>query len=253
MKNFGSYFWLAFPAALIFGFGCSTTSLNKPNQSATAFASPSQLTATLTNGDNVVLHWRNNATAEGGNWVEFATPGSEYTKLEVYMSDAMGTSFAHPRVAPQTTFIYHIQPFFGRAAGPVEITTGVPTAGDMPVLGDGPIASTNEISSAGANSKYSIRDLKTFAKAAPIDFTATLSSPTSVDLRWKDCTDDEDGYLLEVRPQAKSGFSLCAILPPDTTSFRKTGLSPQTKYDFRVRAYFYGKPSDPASAVTPAW
>jgi hypothetical protein len=249
MKHFGNYLLLAFSAAFIFGCGCSTTNSGK---NISAFASPSELTETLTNGNNVVLHWKNNSTAEGGNWVEFATPGSEYVQLDVFMSDAIGTTFVHPRLAPQTTFIYQIHPFFGKAAGPIGITTGISTS-NAPALGEGPIVSTNEISFAEKNQRYSIRSLKTFSKAAPTDFTAILSSPTSVDLRWKDNASDEDGYLLEIAASATGKFYACALLPSDTTSFRKTGLPPNTKCYFRVRAYFYGKPSDSVSVTTPKW
>ena len=47
-------------------------------------------------------------------------------------------------------------------------------------------------------------------------------------------------------------FVVCALLPPDTTSFRKIALPPTTKLHFRVRAFFYGDPSKPASLTTPA-
>ncbi len=217
------------------------------NSGNDAFASPTQLTAMLTNG-NVVLHWKNNSTADGGNWVEFATPGSDFVQLDVFMSDASSTTFVHPRVAPQTTFIYQIHPFFGKATAPIEISTGSPTT-NAPSLDEGPIASTNEIIS-GKTKTFSIRSLKTFAKAAPTDFTATLSSPTSVDLRWKDNASDEDGYFLEIASSATGKFYPCALLSADTTSFRKTGLPPNTKCFFRVRAYFYGKPSETASVNT---
>jgi hypothetical protein len=247
MKVFEKYFCLFFLAGLILEAGCSTTNFSSATD-ATAFSSPSRLTAALTNGD-IVLHWKNNATAEGGNWVEFATPGSEYVKLGVFLSDIERTSFLHARVAPQTTFIYHVQPFFGPATKPVEITTGIATNGG-PMLDEGPIVSTNEVS--GVNPpKFSIRSLQTFVRATPRELTATLSSPVSVDLHWKDCASDEDGYYLEVGERSNGSFQVCALLPPDTTSFRKIGLAPQTKYYFRVRAFFNGKPSDPVSVATP--
>ncbi len=251
MKQFGNWLWLAVVAAWM--AGCSHPNSKTPvdsNSESTAFARPTQLMAAITNGDSVVLHWKNNATVEGGNWVEFATPGSEYTKLSVFMSDAPCVSFIHPRVAPQSTFIYHVEPFFGRASGPVEITTGVPT-NNAPQLGEGPIAGAGVNASGEGAPKYSLRALQTFAQAAPADLTATLSSPTSVDLCWKDRAADEDGYLLEIGRNPAGPFALCALLPPDTTSFRKIHLPPATKCYFRVRAYFYGKPSDTASVNTP--
>lgn len=247
MKIFGNFFCLVLCAALVFECGCSTQNLN-PAKDATTFNSPSQLTVALTNGD-IILHWKNNATAEGGNWVEFTTPGSEFIKLASFASDANTTSFLHPKVAPQTTFIYHIQPFFGRATKPVEITTGIATNGE-PMLDEGPIVSTNEVPGTHPP-KCSIRSPQTFAEATPVELTATLSSPVSVDLHWKDCAADEDGFYLEVGERPNGKFQACALLPPDITSFRQIRLAPQTKYYFRVRAFFDGKPSDTASVTTP--
>jgi hypothetical protein len=212
------------------------------------FASPDQLTAAYTNGD-VVLHWRNNATADGGNWVEFATPGSEFTKLEVALADARVTDYVHPQVAPETAFIYHINPFFGLATQPVGITTGIASTND-PAMEEGPLPADTNAVPVQSTPKVSIRSMSTFTNATPTGLTATLSSPTSVDLHWTDVASDEDGYLLEVAADG-GRFVVCALLPPDTTSFRKTVLPAETKCSFRVRAFFYGKPSETASVLTP--
>ena len=99
--------------------------------------------------------------------------------------------------------------------------------------------------------KYSIRKRQTFALATPTDLAANLSSPTSVDLHWKDHASAEDGYLLEVSRHPNREFVPCALLPARAASFRKTGLPPETKCYFRVRAFFYGKPSDQASVTIP--
>lgn len=247
MKNFKDYFWLAFFAAAFFA-GCSTS--NQParvENAEIAFASPTALTATLTNGNSVILHWKNNTMTDGGVWVEYTTAGYDFIKLDAFPSDENTTQFLHANLAPQTTFIYRINPFFGAATKLVEITTGTST-NNLPPLADGPIASTNEISSGGK--KYSIRSIQTFAKAAPTDFSATLSSDTSVDLHWQVHASDADGCLLEVSARADGDFVPCALLPPDATGFRKTGLPAQTKCYFRVRAFFYGKPSASASVTT---
>jgi hypothetical protein len=96
----------------------------------------------------------------------------------------------------------------------------------------------------------SLRKITTFAMATPSDLTTTLSSPTSIDLRWRDHSLDEDGFLLEI--SASNGdFVPCALLPPNTTSFRKTELPSETKCYFRIRSFFYGKPSEPVSAKIP--
>jgi len=251
MKNLRNYLWLPVIAASILAFtGCSTTrqpAADKPAADNMAFALPTALTALATNG-NVVLHWQNHATAEGGVWIEYTTPGNDdYIQLDAFGSDSGETSFVHPDVATQTQFIYRLQPFFGRTTKPVGITTGMASSNE-PSLMMGPIDPTNAVP---AGPQYSLRTLATFAEAAPTELTMTLSSPTSVDVRWKDHASDEDGYLLEVSARADEAFVPCALLPANTTSFRKTGLPPQTQCYFRVRAFFYGKPTDPVSVTIP--
>jgi len=252
MKSLHSFSWLILATALLIVTGCSTshpTTTAGPVVDNTAFAPPVGLTAALTNRNNILLHWTNQATVDGGVWVEFTTPGSEFVKLDVFMADNKSPSFLHPQLAPATTYVYHLLPFFGQATGPVEITTGTAPSNDVPALEEGPIPSTNN--AAIKSPTYSIRALSSFAQAAPTNLTATLSSPTSVDLHWEDRASNEDGYLVEIGSSAEGTFFVCALLPPDTTSFRKMGLPSATRCYFRVRAFFNGPPTEPVSVMTP--
>jgi len=253
MKHLGHYFGPTIFAALIFSFaGCAGLNRNRPAAPDTAFALPTELSAAATNGNNVIVRWKNNATAAGGVWVEYTTPGSDYIQLDALDSDSGETSFLHPNVSPQTTLLYRLEPFFGEPTKSADITTGTAsTIDDAASLLMGPIDPTNTVA-ADRYQKYSIRKIATFHQAMPADLTTTLSSPTSVDVRWRDHSTDEDGYLLEISARPDEAFVPCALLPPDTTSFRKTRLPVQTTCYFRVRALFYGKPVGPVSVTTPA-
>jgi hypothetical protein len=249
MKIFWNWFCaMVLTALTIHLAGCSTSN-GKTGSAKAAFASPGPLTATLTNGNNIILHWKNNATAAGGVWVEYTQPDYEWIKLDAFPSDENMTSYVHPDLASQTVYIYRILPFFGQPTGPVEIMTGITSSTNLTDLRSGPIDSTNGIQP--GERKYSIRKMPTFAMATPTDLTASLSSPTSVDLHWKDHASGEDGYFLEVSRHPDREFVPCALLPAKATSFRKTGLPPETKCYFRVRAFFYSKPSEPISAKVP--
>lgn len=249
------YPFSSFAFAILLAFGaaaCSTEKHSSTGATAVAgneamFAPPDHLTGVLTNGD-VQLQWSNNpVAADGGNWVEFATPGSEFTKLVVFLRDTGATEFVHPRVAPESQFIYHLQPFFGQASTPEKIITGEAST-NGPALEEGPLPpDTNRVTTAAQ--KVSMRTPQTLAAATP-DLTATLSSPTSVDLRWADKASDEDGYVVEGATDLQGPYFVCALLPPDTESFRKIELPAQTNCFFRVRAFFYGKPSDTVSVMT---
>jgi hypothetical protein len=214
---------------------------------AAAFASPTQLTARPTGSGGIDVNWKYNATEPGGCWIEFTTPGSDFVKLAAAWPDV--TTFRHPDVASDTEYIYRLLPFYGHPSGVVSATTGkAPAEGTPDTDEEGPLP---DAAAAGksAGGKKSIRTTETIAEAAPVGVAATVFSPTTVDVRWKDRAADEDGYLVEVSDDPAKGYQICALLPPDTTSFRKTHLPAETKCYFRVRAFFYGPPT-PTAATT---
>src|SRR5437773_7596345 len=154
MKIFLNWFCAMVSTALMIHLAGCSTSNGKSGSAKAAFASPSLLTATLTNGNNIILHWQNNATAEGGVWVEYAQPDYVWTKLDAFPSDEHMTFFVHPDLAPQTVYIYRILPFFGQPTSPVEITTGIAST-NLTDLESGPIDPTNGIPSGERVPKYS--------------------------------------------------------------------------------------------------
>jgi hypothetical protein len=208
------------------------------------FAAPTQLTATYTNG-NVELHWKNNATAPGGAWIEFTTPGDDYTKLEAAWPNV--NAYLHPDVAPESKLIYRIHPFYGQPSAETTITTGKAPADAKNNDEEGPLPPLEHET---AVEQKPIHDLATFAAAAPDGLTGKLFSPTTVDLRWNDRATGEDGYLVEIAGPEDKDFKICALLPANATSFRKTQLAAETKCRFRVRAFFYGDSSNLATVTT---
>ena len=210
-----------------------------------AFASPGRLTATLVDAATVELRWSRRATADGGTWIELATPGDDFVKVEAVAPEV--TSFRDAQLAPGTTFLFRLAPFFGRPSPVVAVTTG-PAPRDPPSEAEGPLDPAPAQPSAAP--AVSIRSLATFAAAAPAELTAARSSPTSVELRWSDHASDEDGYLVEVGGDPRD-LAIAALLPPDTTSFRKIELPAESIVYLRVRAFFDGAPSPAVSIATP--
>src|SRR5262249_53255540 len=152
-----------------------------------------------------------------------------------------------PDVAASSKFIYRLLPFYGTPSAEVEVTTGKAPPPLKILEEEGPLPPlTNEEKSV----RQSLRNAATFASVVPEKPSARLASPTSVELRWKDCATDEDGYLVEVAARGDREFKICALLPPNTTSFKKTLLPPESKCRFRVRAFFYGPPSARAEIQT---
>lgn len=241
---------ILFSLGVVFAFGATGASAGQPPTTPAPgkeFAASARLTAALTGDLDITLRWDNVVTPEGGNWLEYATAQDDFIKLAAF-TEGKVVSFVHPNLVPGTTFLYRLQPFFGRATEPVAIATGVGLPSDRP-LREGPIEPSGD-RSADAASQVPLRSNATFSRAVPTDLTATLSSPTSVDLRWKDHASDEDGFLLEIANRRDGQYRACALLPPNVTSFRKTNLADNQRWSFRVRAFFYGAPSEPVSATT---
>lgn len=230
--------------------GCASAPVRNSAQNPVPFAGPTGLTASYASPD-IILTWKNNATETGGNIVEFnMNPKDEFFMLDFTPADV--TRFRHENVAPETSFNYRLHPFFGRVSELATITTGeVPEEGAPNSELEGPLPAEGPSTAVPAGQQSSIRTEATFTSATPAHLTAVQASPTSIDLRWEDRASDEDGYLLEISAGTPDDFKACALLPPDTTSFKKIFLEPETKCYFRVRAFFYGKPTDPVTVVTP--
>ncbi len=74
------------------------------------------------------------------------------------------------------------------------------------------------------------------APPAPDGFTATAASDSQVDLSW----DPQDGiarYQIQHRLSTSSWTTLTSTLPGTNSSYTTSNLSPDTDYEFRVRAY----------------
>lgn len=74
------------------------------------------------------------------------------------------------------------------------------------------------------------------APNATPSLTAALASPTQINLAWSDNCTNEDGYRIE-QSVAGGAYSQIADLGPNTTSYQNTGLTANTAYSYRVRAY----------------
>lgn len=79
------------------------------------------------------------------------------------------------------------------------------------------------------------------APAAPDSVSATATSATSVDVSWSD-VDGEYGYEVE-RSTDEAAWTAAGSVGADVTSLDDTGLTSQTTYWYRVRAYNGAGPS----------
>ncbi len=76
----------------------------------------------------------------------------------------------------------------------------------------------------------------------PTELRAEALSPTRVEVRWRDNSDNEETFLVQVRREKKR-FKRAAIVSADVTRIVLDGLDPGTSYTFRVRARSLDKKS----------
>jgi hypothetical protein len=75
------------------------------------------------------------------------------------------------------------------------------------------------------------------APAAPSNLSATAPSDTAIDLDWSDNSANEDGYLVERSPDGINNWAQIANLAANTTAFTDNGLTVETTYHYRARAF----------------
>lgn len=70
----------------------------------------------------------------------------------------------------------------------------------------------------------------------PTNLTATPTSTTKISLTWSDNASCEKGYKIE-KKIGDGAFIEMSPLQPDSSSFTDTGLTPDTTYTYRIKAY----------------
>ena len=242
----------AFFALLAFSFSAfAAKTPDTPAASEALFAAPTELRVMLDSTRTAHLTWKNNATASFDSFIEATIDGGEVVTVDAVSQDA--TSYDHPALQPTTKFVYRIHPAFGPLSDVASVKTG-PAPSDeiaareekpaLPPKGAAPLDGEQ-------SGNKSIKSTPPAPEAGPSNLTATLVAPTSALLQWKDHSSDEEGFLIEISNDPHGPYQVTATVEPNITSFKHDLLPPEITVYFRVRAYFYGAPSNPASMITP--
>lgn len=145
-----------------------------------------------------------------------------------------GTSMAAPHVAGLAGLLYSVYPDFNY----LQIRGMILKYVDFLPNLDGFVFSNGRINAFKAVS----------ALLPPANLSVTTISPTEITLTWTDNTGEEK-YILE-KQQADGSFVKIADVAQDNISFTDSGLSPETTYTYRLKA-FSTLPNPPgASTVT---
>lgn len=163
---------------------------------------PSALSASLS-GNAVQLNWTDNSGNEDGFTLERTLSGGTFSAI--HTAAVNQTSFLDNTVSEGNTYVYRIKAF-----------------------------------NAGSQSDYSNTDtitVFTLPPDAPSNLTTSGITTNSVQLNWNDNSTTEDGFKIERSADSLSGYSEIDLLGANNTGFPDNGLTPGTKYYYRVRSY----------------
>ena len=97
------------------------------------------------------------------------------------------------------------------------------------------VLATNPAGSSGATLETSVT--LPMPPSPATDVKATRVTATEVDLSWKNNATNAQGYRIFREFQTSSMTILVATLPPGSTSYQDSGLTPNTFYQYHVEAY----------------
>ena len=175
----------------------ATTTSGPPN-------APGNLRAAAFNNIQINLEWHDNSSDETNFTIELATSsGGTYTEIGTNAAD--DTTISVNGLVPNT--IYYFRVYAANANG----NSGYSNVASDTTLPDLP--------------------------NAPSSLAATAITANRIDITWQDNSNDEQGFKIERKLTSSSTFNQIAVLGPGVTSYSSTGLTANTSYSFRVRAY----------------
>ena len=186
-------------------------------------SAPSGLSATVISSAQIDLSWTDNSSNESGFYLDRASDSGFGSNLVTQSIAANTTSFSVTGLSPSTLYYFRVRAYNSGGAS--------------------------------ANSAPASATTLALPAAAPSGLMALVISQTQINLTWTDNSSNEDGFYID--RASDSSFStnlLTNAVGPNVTSFSATGLSANSTYYFRVRAYNSAGPtanSAPASATTP--
>ena len=174
----------------------ATTIISVPN-------APLGLTIESKSIEHVKIGWEDNSNIETEYVVERSTNNANsYVVVANYPADIV--SYVDVNVSDATTYYYRVK--------------AVNAQGD----------------SEYSNEVEVIIPIDT-SPAQPTNFTATVNSSTEIILTWNDIAINETSYRID-RSLNSYGYEELVVLDADTESYMDVGLTPKTKYYYRITA-----------------
>jgi hypothetical protein len=165
---------------------------------------PDNLAATATNSGQIDLNWTDNASTEDGFKIELKI-GPSGTYVEIATVGANVTSYSSTGLDAGTEYFYRVRAF-------------------------------NLTGNSGYSNEANATTLPDVS-ATPSDLQAAVVSKNQINLTWTDNAANEDGFKIERKLSSAATYTQIDTVGADVTSYSSTGLTQNTAYSYRVRAY----------------
>ncbi len=168
---------------------------------------PSNLSATNVTQTSLTLNWQDNSNNELGFTVEMASDIGFTNILQTVTTSANAVSQGFSGLIPSTTYYFRVNAFNGVGT----------SAWSAPLV--------------AATSPATI-------PLPPTNLTTSNVTQTSITLNWVDNSNNESGFTVQIA--TNNGFTQnlqTFTTGPNATSYVFTGLTPGTKYYFRVASF----------------
>jgi C1A family cysteine protease len=200
------YMWIAYGKQYV-GYSANYV-VYESSTPPTPPVAPTSLAATAVSYSQINLSWTDGSTDETGFRIERCTNVgcSDFTQIATVGANV--TSYANTGLAAATSYSYRVQAY-----------------------------------NAGGDSDYAGPATAVTAEApavpnAPTNLVATAVSGSQINLSWTDNASNETGFRIErCKGPACTVFTQIATVGANVTSYANTGLSTNTSYRYRVRAY----------------
>ena len=170
-------------------------------------AAPENFAASGVSPVRIDLTWQDVSADEIGLAIERCQSAECTDFMEIARVGANITMFANSALTPGTTYVYRVRAFNGAGYSPYTVAVTATTADPIPPV-------------------------------APTDLSVEPLSFDRLALSWVDNSTDEDGFTIErCEGETCSAFHQIAQVGRDTTTFTDSGLSPETFYRYRARAF----------------
>jgi fibronectin type 3 domain-containing protein len=166
-------------------------------------AAPSNLILTVASGTEIDLNWTDNANNETAFKVYRSTDGVNFSASPIGTTLYNVTEYIDSGLTPNTQYWYRVSAT--NPSGDSAFATAGPAVTPVPPL-------------------------------VPTKFAASNVTSSTAHISWQDNATNEQGYKV-LRRTGTGQFIQIAALPPDSTSYDDSGLTPGTAYDYHVQCY----------------